>query len=133
MRARVAILLLAVPALAGCTRATNPADGFSGEEERVAQVVADLSDNAARGKHAETCDQLFSAALREKVAGAEKCSTELRKAFEDADGSVIDVDDVTISGTSAKAIVSSDDRGETVKRTFDLIKENGRWRLESFG
>ena len=130
---RAAAILLVLPALAGCTRASTATENFEGEEKRVAQVVVDLSDDASRGRQAEACDQRFSTALRDKVAGDSTCSKELEKAFADADVAVLEVEDVTITGTTATARVSSEDRDRTVTRTFKLVKEDQRWRIDSFG
>jgi len=132
MRRAAAILLLAL-ALTGCTRGSSATQGFEGEEKRVAQVIADLSGNAAQGKHAETCDQLLSKALRERVAGGAECASELKKAFQDADQSALDVKDVTIEGMAAGAQVTSEDRGKTIARPFKLVEEDQRWRIDGFG
>lgn len=132
MRRAAAILLLA-PALAGCTQAGTATKGFAGQEKRVAQVIGDLSSNATRGKHAETCDQLLSKALRDRIGTGSTCSSELKKAFQDADQSKLDVKRVSIEGTRATAQVASDDRGATVTRTFKLVEEAQRWRIDSFG
>ncbi len=132
MRRAVAILLV-LPALAGCTRASTATEGFEGEEKRVAQVIVDLSEDASRGKQAEACDQRLSVELRDKVAGDSKCADELKKAFEDADAAQLDVEDVTIAGSTATARVSSKDRDRTVTRTFKLVEEDQRWRIDSFG
>ena len=132
MRRAVAILLV-LPALAGCTQTSAATENFEGEEKRIAQVVVDLSDDAARGKQAEVCDQRLSTALRDKVAGDGTCAEELEKAFGDAGGAVLEVEDVTVTGSTAIARVSSEDRDRTVTRSFKLVKESQRWRIDSFG
>ena len=132
MRRAAAILLIA-PVLAGCTQPNTSTGSFKGEEKRVAQVIVDLSSDATRGKSAETCDQRLSKALREKVAAGKTCASELKKAFEDADAAKLDVDDVAITGTTATAKVQSDNLDSTVTRTFRLVKEDSRWRIDSFG
>lgn len=132
MRRAAAILLLA-SALTGCTQGGSATTGFAGEEKRVAQAIADLSSNATRNKHAETCDQLLSKALRGRIGAGASCSSELKKAFQDADQSELDVKDVSIEGTSASARVTSEGRTATVTRTFKLVEEDQRWRIDSFG
>jgi hypothetical protein len=69
------------------------------------------------------------------VAGDSSCDDEVKKAFEDADAALIEVDDVTISedGDKATADVHSDDRGKEIRRTFELVNEDGDWRIASFG
>ncbi len=132
MRRRAVILLLA-PALAGCTQTAAQSGSFKGDEKRVAQVVSDLSANASKRKSAETCDQLLSKALRDRLAAGGQCASELRKAFEDADRPSLDVKDVTLTGRTATARVASGDRGRTVSHTFRLVLEDGRWRIDAFG
>jgi hypothetical protein len=128
-------ILLAVVGLgvAGCTQQQSSKNTFSGDEKDVAQVVIDLSDDARRGRQAEVCDQVLSARLQKSVAGDSSCISEVKKAFEDADAATIDVNDVTITGATATAAVSTKDRGEKVKRTFKLVREDRGWRIDSFG
>lgn len=140
---RLALPALAAVALAGCGQATTgDTGGFSGEEARVAEVVGDLTSAATRGEEARVCDEILSADLQREIAGAdgdepadESCVSEVEKAFDDADSAVIDVDEVTIapSGDEATAVVSSEQVDERVERTFSFVRENGEWRIDSFG
>jgi hypothetical protein len=126
-------LVLAAFLLAGCTQQTKASNDFKGPEKAVAQVVLDLSDDAARGRQADVCGQILSARLEKAVAGDSSCVGELKKAFEDADTAQIEVDDVTITGDTATAVVHSDDREDEISRTFELVREKGDWRIDSFG
>ena len=96
-------------------------------------MVADLADDAARNKQSHVCGEILSARLEKAVAGDSSCPNEVKKAFEDADAATLDVDDVTITGDTATAVVSTKDSDETVKRTFKLVKADGDWRIDSFG
>lgn len=118
---------------AGCTQQQSAKNDFTGAKKAVAQVVLDLSSDASRGRQADVCKSLLSEALEKSVAGDSSCISEVKKAFEDADQSKIEVDAVTITGDTATAEVSSEDREETVKRTFKLVREDGDWRIDSFG
>ncbi|MEA2124644.1 MAG: hypothetical protein QOI80_1426, partial [Solirubrobacteraceae bacterium] len=88
---------------------------------------------AQRNREADVCDDVLSERLQKAVAGDSSCISEVKKAFEDADTATIDVDDVTITGSTATAAVSTEDRGTPVKRTFKLVRESGGWRIDSFG
>jgi hypothetical protein len=119
--------------LGGCTQQTTASNDFTGSEKAVAQVVIDLSEDAQRGRQADVCGQILSERLQKAVAGDSSCDSEVKKAFEDADAAQIEVDDVSISGDRATAEVHSEDRKEDVTRTFELVRENGDWRIDSFG
>jgi hypothetical protein len=132
MRRSLLALLVALP-LGGCTQQPTASNDFKGAEKAVAQVVLDLAEDAQRGHEADVCGQILSKALQEKVAGDSSCVSEVKKAFEDADTSTIEVDDVTITGNTATAEVHSEDRDDKVRRTFELVREDGGWRIDSFG
>ncbi len=132
MRRAAVLLLLLLVVLEGCTQASTAKNDFKGEEKRVAQVVLDLSSNATAAKAAESCDQLLSKGLRGRVGG-KQCASELKKAFDDADARGLDVKQVTISGATATADVTAKNGDTTIKRTFKLVDEDQRWRLDSFG
>ena len=127
------LALVAALVLGGCTQQPTASNDFKGPEKAVAQVVLDLSEDARRGRTAHVCGELLSEALQKKVAGDSSCDDEVKKAFEDADAALIEVDDVTITGDEATAEVHSDDRGKEVRRTFQLVNEDGDWRIASFG
>jgi hypothetical protein len=133
---RAALALVLASLLAGCTQAgggTSTSD-FKGDERDVADAVADFSTSAAQKKESKACAESLSKALADKIAeGGKSCPSELGKAFDDADAGGMEIDDVTITGTSATAVVSIDDREQTVKSTFKLIDEDGDWRIDSFG
>ncbi len=129
---RTVPLLLAL-LLVGCTQQSTTSNDFTGPEKPVAQVVLDLSSDAQAGRHSDVCGNLLSERLEKEVAGDSSCVDEVKKAFEDADDARIEVDDVTITGDNATAVVHSDDREEEVQRTFELVREDGGWRIDSFG
>lgn len=126
--------------VAGCGAAqTGDTGDFKGEEGAVADVVGELSTAATAGEESTVCSDLLSARLVDEITGTEtddlSCSGEVEKAFRDADGFIIDVDEVTIGGdgNEATAEVSSKQVGEDVTRTFSLVKEDDEWRIDSFG
>ena len=132
-RSLLPLTVVAGLALAGCGPQSSGSTSFTGAEKPVAQVVTDLSGDAQRGKEADVCSKVLSKRLVKAVAGDTSCASEVKKAFEDADSTKIEVDDVHISGDSATVNVHTTDRGKDVKRVFRLVREDGGWRIDSFG
>jgi hypothetical protein len=129
----IVLLSALVLGATGCTQQQSASNDFTGAKKAVAQVVLDLSSDASRGRQADVCGNLLSKRLEKSIAGGSSCNSEVKKAFEDADQSTIEVDEVTITGDKATAMVSSEDRDEKVKRTFELVREDDSWRIDSFG
>jgi hypothetical protein len=127
------LTVLAGLALGGCAQQTSGSATFTGAEKPVAQVVSDLSDDAQRGKEADVCSKVLSKRLVKAIAGDTSCVSEVKKAFEDADAVKIEVDEVSVTGDTATAGVHTTDRGKDVKRVFKLVREDGAWRIDSFG
>ena len=134
MRPTVAILVASASlAISACGTAST-AGTFEGEEETVATVVEDLQREGERGEATKICDSILTEALQEKVkAGSESCASELDKALEDADAFDLEVQDVSISGTTATAKVKGLDEDDGILRTLSLEKVDGDWRIDSFG
>jgi hypothetical protein len=132
---RTALILLLVPALAGCAQAGGTkTSAFKGDERDVADAIGDFSSSAGRKEASKACSESLSAALRAKVAqGGTNCTDELKKAFDDTDLQTIDVDDVTVEGNSASATVSTKSGDDKFQSTFRLKDEDGDWHIDSFG
>jgi hypothetical protein len=135
MRSAALAAAFSVLFLVGCTQTTSSTTGnFQGAEKAVAQKVADLSDAGSKRKPADVCGGILSEALRAKVAqGGSSCDDEMKKAIEDVDQFDLTVNDVTVTGDRASARVQSKDRDTKVVRTFQFVRENGDWRISSFG
>ena len=134
MRLRLATALAVVVPLVGCgAQQGTGTDDFSGQEKAVAEVIAELSDDAARGRESNVCGELITEELQKTIAGDASCPGEVKEAFDDADNADIVVDDVTVEGTTARAAVSTEARGDDVERTFELEKVGDDWRISSFG
>ena len=130
--------VLVVTVLAGCGQAGSSSSSasktFSGEEKQVADTVDKLASDGRSRKAAKICDELLATDLQNQIKAANaSCADEMEKAIEDADGFDLQVTDVTVSGASARAQVKSTDRGKDVVRTFQFAKEQGGWRIKSFG
>jgi hypothetical protein len=137
MRALHGALTIAALGLAagGCTAAAPTSSGrFSGDQQAVAKVVDSLSTAAGKRDGPKTiCADLLSRSLAQKVsAPGSDCPAELKKAISDAAGGVsLDVRDVTVTGTTARAQVRRGTSGPVA--TYTLAKDSGGWRLTSFG
>ena len=124
--------LLAALALAGCGAEAEPSsvEKFQGEERAVAQKVEDLQE-AGEGRNPEDiCSDILASSLVQQLeAAGVKCADEMEKAIDDADDYDLQVQDVTISGSTATAQVRRGDDGPT--ETMEFTKENGQWRATS--
>jgi hypothetical protein len=124
--------LLAALALAGCGAEAEPSsvEKFQGEERAVAQKVEDLQE-AGEGRNPEDiCSDILASSLVQQLeAAGVKCADEMEKAIDDADDYDLQVQDVTISGSTATAEVRRGDDGPT--ETMEFTKENGQWRATS--
>jgi len=128
---RLAALLAAV-ALAGCGAQADQssAEKFQGEDRAVAQKIEDLQDAGEGRKPEDICSEILAPSLvRELEAAGVKCADEMKKAIDDADDFDLDVQKVTVSGSTATADVRRGDDGPTV--TMRFAKENGQWRATS--
>ncbi len=138
MRPTAVVIPLLVLALAGCGQSggstTTDVGAFKGADAKVAQVIADLSEDGKGRKPGDICDDLLAKGLKQRIesAGA-KCATEMRKAIEDADGFDLKVTDVEVNGTQATADVQSTDGGKKTTRKYTLRNESGTWRILRFG
>ncbi len=133
MRAALAICLLAL-ALAACGAAapSNSAEEFSGAERAVAAAVENVEDAARENDARRLCTTLLSerllATLKEQGTN---CTTAVREAFNDASSTDLTVEDVTISGDTATAKVTSGSGSNEKTDTLQLEKAGTGWRISS--
>lgn len=128
MFSRAAVLLLCGALLGACgTAQESSVDEFSGEERRVAQVLADVSAAAGDADAARICSAQLTPQLGDRLkAGSRTCTRELEDALADADDYTLTTRDVAIDGTSATARVE-DAQGRP--RTVDLVRQGADWRI----
>jgi hypothetical protein len=125
----VLALLLATSALAGCTAASQStsAGDFEGAERDVAQVIDDLKGTRDPD---EICSRILTDTFAQSLeADGHDCIDEVRATIRDTANTDMDVRDVTISGSTARAEVRQDD----VTSTFELERDGESWRISSFG
>jgi hypothetical protein len=124
--------ILAALALAGCGSAGSSAEDFRGAEADVAEVVEELQA-AGRGADPERiCAELLAPALVDRIeAGGLQCAEEMTEAVEDVNDYDLEVRDVTVTGTQARARVQQGDDGPTA--TFEFTRQRDGWRATSLG
>jgi hypothetical protein len=126
------LALLGLLAVAGCGAQAEPSsvEKFRGEERAVAQTIEDLQEAGESRKPDDICSEILARSLvrRLEAAGAD-CVDEMEKAIDDADDYDLDVQHVTISGSTATAEVRRGTDGPTVMMEF--ARENNQWRATS--
>ncbi len=130
MLARRSSVLVCAALLSACgAEASTGVDEFSGEERRVAQVVADLGTAGGDGDAAEICSEVLTSQLADRLkAGTRTCTQELEDALGDADEFGLTTREVVVNGTSATARVEAGGGGI---RTIDLVRQGSGWRVAS--
>jgi hypothetical protein len=131
---RTFALLLAAAGLAtGCgATGSNSASDFSGVKKDVATAIDDLSSDARKSDEGAICTNLLASSLIQKLqTGGQTCATAISHALDDADTLDMTVKSVTVTGTTATALVDS--KQKATNDTFQLVKEGGRWKIASFG
>jgi hypothetical protein len=125
MRRLLPLALLAAVA-AGCGTTSGSSGDFQGAEREVADVIEDLETAATEDEPRRVCTQLLARALTRQL-GAD-CSRTIERAFDRADTFALSAEDVTVSGTRARARVSIG-RDEDQQETVELVRESGGWRI----
>ncbi|MEA2273082.1 MAG: hypothetical protein QOI98_1790 [Solirubrobacteraceae bacterium] len=137
----LAVLAVAALAFAGCSRSKDSAAKFTGERRPVAQAIEDLQKAGQRGDAKKICRDLLSASVEKRVAsGGKDCQSVLKRQLSDADTFELTVVSVSLDGgkngaaaTHATARVKSTDNGKDRFDLFTLVRETGRWRIQSLG
>ena len=133
-RALLAAPLVLAALAGGCAGGSSSAGDFKGEEKKVAETVEKLQTAGETGDAAEICNDILSKGLRDRIqAAGSSCEQELDKAIGDADDFDLDVEAVTISGSTATAKVKGRDDGQDRVRDLKFVREGSDWRATSLG
>ena len=127
------LLCVLVLSLAACgAEPRDSAKEFTGDERAVAAAVEDL-ESAARDNDTEAvCTKLFAQRLLSTLQQRRTdCATAVEDAFRDADAMEITVDEVTISGDTARAKVTSGTGANKKTDTLELERVGADWRISS--
>ena len=132
MRPALLLCLLALWLAACGAEPRDSAKDFEGDERAVAAAVEDL-ESAARDNDTEAvCTKLFAQRL---LATLEQrgtdCANAVEDAFRDADAMELTVDEVAISGDTARATVTSGTGASKKTDTLELEKVGAAWRISS--
>jgi hypothetical protein len=133
-RTGLAVALAVTAAVAGCgdsdssDEPSGSAQGVSGEEQRVAQVIEDFEQAAKDGDNARICDEIFAERDR-----PENCEADVGSFLQATENREVDlvVEGVKVDGTAAEARLAVKQAGETRTTTYSLIEEDGEWRIAS--
>jgi hypothetical protein len=129
---RLVVVALVLPLAACGAAAPSSKSKFTGEQQKVAQVVDDLAAAGRNGDAAKICADILAKELvaELKSAGGD-CVTEMKSAIDDASDYDLRVDSVKVNGTSATARVRQGTKGAATTYTF--VKESGGWRASQLG
>ncbi len=133
MKSALTLLALAL-VLSSCGGAAprDSAQDFNGAERDVALTVEDVEDAARDDDADRLCTKLLSdrllATLKEQGTN---CKTAARDAFQDADSLDLTVEDVSISGETATAKVTSGTGSDEKTDTLALEKVGAGWKISS--
>jgi hypothetical protein len=128
------VILLSAGALAaGCGEAQSSSAGdFEGEERAVAEVVEDLQDAGERKEADRICRDLLSADLQASLRQAgSTCEREVERSIDDAEDFELVVEDVTVTGSTARATVRRREGQADRRTTFEFEKTGRSWRATS--
>ena len=141
-RLSFALPTLAAAALlvAGCAPqpTESNADDFEGKEKDVAEAVFDFRDAVAKQDEKKVCDAFFTSELREEIERVGKasdrgtiCADVVADTIQDIDATDIEIEDISISGTTATVKIKTDkSTGDDPVDTLTLAEERG-WRISA--
>jgi hypothetical protein len=115
----------------GCLGADEEPEAVRGAPREIAQVVERLERATAAGDFAAVCDDLFTAAARER-AGGDDCVGLTRSAAEGIERPSIALHAIQVEGERARVRVTTRASGQAeVPETIELRREEGEWRVEA--
>ena len=119
--------------LTGCLGADEEAEPVRGAARDIAGVVERLERATAERDFATVCDELFTAAARER-AGGEDCERLTRSAAEGIARPGIEMKAIDIRADGARVEVTTRAAGQAeVPAVLELRRERGEWRVEALG
>jgi Domain of unknown function (DUF4878) len=122
-------LTLLAGGLAACG-STVSTGAFKGESHAVAQRISDYQTDVGTGSEKKVCDEDLSATVRTQLGAASGgCEEALKHQFGAIDDYEATVEQVTVHGATATALVKSTWSGKPQVTTLTLVKEGGKWRI----
>jgi hypothetical protein len=118
--------------VAGCGQAATETAQFEGAEREVADLIAEYSAAGERRDGGRICKEILAESLVEAIEeGGDACSQELERSLREADEHALEVEEVTVTGSTATARVRGDAGDQERTATFELVDERGAWRIEA--
>jgi ketosteroid isomerase-like protein len=117
--------------LAGCLGSDEEPRPASGAPRDIAAVVERFERATAERDFATVCDDLFTAAARER-AGADDCERLTRSAAAGISRPRIETKAIEVQGDRARVEVTTRATGQApVPEVLELRREGGEWRVEA--
>jgi hypothetical protein len=117
--------------LTGCLGADEEAEPARGAARDIAGVVERLERATAGRDFGTVCEELFTAAARER-AGGEDCERLTRSAAEGIAQPEIEMESIHIQADAARVEVTTRAAGQAeVPSVLQLRRERGKWRVEA--
>ena len=117
----------------GCLGADEEPRPAEGPARDIARVVERLERATAAGDFETVCDDLFTAAARER-AGGDDCGRLSRSAGEGIARPRIEIERIEIRADQARVEVLTRAAGQAeVPAQLELRRERGEWRVEALG
>ena len=123
-------LPLCALALAACASAVSTA-AFKGEQQKVAQTIANLQADATAAEQKKICANDLAAAVVTRLGGTTGCEAAIKSQLTEVDSLEASVESVKVAsdGKSATATVKSIHEGKGAPSTVSLVKEGGKWKI----
>ena len=121
------------PFLTGCLGADEEAQPARGAARDIAGVVDRLERATAARDFGTVCEELFTAAARER-AGGEDCERLTRSAAEGIARPRIEMKSIRVRADAARVEVTTRAAGQAeVQSALELRREGREWRVEALG
>jgi hypothetical protein len=132
MRRPLALLSVPLSALVLTACGTGVStSAFKGEQQKVAQTIANLQKDATAGDEKKICANDLAAAVVTRLDGSKGCEKAVKSQVAEADSLEVTVQSVTISANTATAKVTSIYSGKHRLGVLALVKEAGKWKVSS--
>ena len=116
----------------GSAAPRDSAEEFDGPERAVANAVEAMETAARDDDATEMCTKLLSERLLSALEQqGTNCATAVREAFKDASSKDLTVYDLTISGDTATAKVTSGSGSKEKTDTLELERAGSTWKISS--
>jgi hypothetical protein len=115
----------------GCLGADEETRPAGGAPRAIAEVVGRLEQATAERDFAAVCEDVFTAAARER-AGGEDCERRSRAAAADIRQPSLEIRSIEVSGARARVEVTTRaGGGSALREVLELRLEEGEWRVEA--